>query len=278
MMTKTSTRSAYVVLLALALIRPNVALSGPARTVTGHGGFPLSDRVSSMWGVIDEAASDTHKVITFLIYFRGGSGWHQRKWTFDVRTGEEPAVVAFLGEPIVLRAEYSREDAVLSLFGARVPIKRANVLLVDNVDQPGKEKVTELGFLDLRVPQDANPALWVLEQSPAVRKQVVAAASPCPVPGIKAACATVWVTSGGKLELNGQPADLARIDEAFQALVASKGVVVYAREAGRGEPPPAAMKVMELIVKHRLPVSMSTKRDFSDVVGPDGKVTPRKAG
>ena len=109
-------------------------------------------------------------------------------------------------------------------------------------------------------------------------KQAIAGPQSCPVPGINSACATIWVTSRGEPELNGQPADLPQIEKAFRDLVDKQGVVVYAREAAEGEPHPTAMKVIELVVKHRLPVSMSTKRDFSDVLGPDGRPMPRRAG
>ncbi len=101
---------------------------------------------------------------------------------------------------------------------------------------------------------------------------------PCPVPGIKVACATVWVSSRGELELNGKPGDLGRVDTAFLELAKRHGVVVYAREAARDVPHPVVLKVMDLIGKHELPVSMSTKRDFSDVLGPDGRPKPRTAG
>ena len=123
--------------------------------------------------MIDEPASQTHKAITFLIYFRGQPGWHDRQWRMDVRTADEPALIAFVAPPIVLRAEYTRRDGVLKLFRTRVPIKRANVVFVDNVDQPGHEKVIELGVHQLRVPTDANPALWLLEQVPAIRARLV---------------------------------------------------------------------------------------------------------
>jgi hypothetical protein len=36
------------------------------------------------------------------------------------------------------------------------------------------------------------------------------------------------------------------------------------------------MAVVELVVKHRLPISMSTKPDFSDYVDGDGTSRPRK--
>jgi hypothetical protein len=47
-----------------------------------------------------------------------------------------------------------------------------------------------------------------------------------------------------------------------------KTTVSYYRENAAGEPPPAAMEVMKLIVSNRLPVRLSTKPDFSDAVGP----------
>lgn len=127
----------------------------------------------------------------------------------------------------------------------------------------------------------AMPASLVAGQAPKPdaggSKQPRAVPQSCPVPGIETACATVWVTTRGELELNGQSADLPRVEQAFLDLVDRHGVVVYARESGQDEPHPTALKVIELVVKHRLPVSLSTKRDFSDVVV-DGRPMPRRAG
>ena len=53
------------------------------------------------------------------------------------------------------------------------------------------------------------------------------------------------------------------------------GVIWYYREAGSSEPPPQAVEVMTLIVDNRLPISMSTKPDYSDVLLPDGTTRPR---
>lgn len=100
----------------------------------------------------------------------------------------------------------------------------------------------------------------------------------CPVPGIQTVCGTVWVTSTGDVELNGRPADLAHVEAAFQKLTKEGGVVVYGRASGQGDPHPTALKVIELVVKYQLNVSMSTQRDFSDVVGPDGRPRPRTTG
>lgn len=40
-------------------------------------------------------------------------------------------------------------------------------------------------------------------------------------------------------------------------------------------PPPQATQVMKLVIDARLPISMSTKPDYSDVLLPDGSTRPR---
>ena len=88
--------------------------------------------------------------------------------------------------------------------------------------------------------------------------------------------AKIGVLASGDLLLNGQPAGLGQIDAELERLKARGGEVWYFRESGQAEPPPEAMLVMELVVKHRLSVSMSTQPDFSDYVDGDGRVHPRE--
>jgi hypothetical protein len=85
----------------------------------------------------------------------------------------------------------------------------------------------------------------------------------------------VSVLANGQLRLNGAPTTLAKLDTAFVALKADGGVVWYYREGADAEPPVAAMKVIELIVKRQVPISMSSKPDFSDVIDADGISHPR---
>ena len=56
------------------------------------------------------------------------------------------------------------------------------------------------------------------------------------------------------------------------ALAQNKGVVLYGRDAAEEEPHPNAMQVIQLVVANRLPIRMSTKSDFSDAVGLDGRL------
>jgi len=139
----------------------------------GHGGFPLTPAIASMWGAIDEGIQKCPQPFTFMIYFRGRDGWHSRKSTTDVRLEEDPAVIQFNVGGIVLRAEYKKETKILRLFGKDINTELANVILVDKIDQLGKEEVRQLGRADLCIPDGANPAVYVLEHSETLRSAVM---------------------------------------------------------------------------------------------------------
>jgi len=80
----------------------------------------------------------------------------------------------------------------------------------------------------------------------------------------------VRVYKDGRLTLDDKVATISDVRHAFDRLRSAHGSVAYYREAGQEEPPPVAMEVMRAIVDAQLPVQLSTKPDFSDVVGPDG--------
>jgi hypothetical protein len=85
----------------------------------------------------------------------------------------------------------------------------------------------------------------------------------------------VSVLANAQLKINGSVSTLAQLDAALAKLKIGGGVVWYYRESAAGEPPAVAMDAIKLVVKHQLPISMSTKPDFSDAVGPDGSSRPR---
>ena len=88
--------------------------------------------------------------------------------------------------------------------------------------------------------------------------------------------AKIAVSRAGVINLNGREATINEVRETLAKLAASKGVVWYYREAAdEEEPHPNAMLVISAIVDARLPVSLSTKPDFSTVVLPDGSIKPR---
>ena len=167
-MGRLSAAALATVLLALA----NTGGAAEPKRVSGQGGFPLTDAVTSMWGAIDEIASDQRpKPLTFMIYFSGTPGWHKGKWTFSSDVNQNPAFIEFVG-PVSLRAEFDRESMRLKLFGQEYSVLEANVFLVHNVDQAERRKVAAIGHFDLGVPADANPAAYIVQQFPKVRDAV----------------------------------------------------------------------------------------------------------
>ncbi len=88
--------------------------------------------------------------------------------------------------------------------------------------------------------------------------------------------AKVRVYQDGRITMDGDLASLEDLRAAFARLKERDGVVWYYREAGASEPHANATAVVQAIVEARLPVSLSSQEDFSDVVLPDGTTAPRE--
>ncbi len=87
--------------------------------------------------------------------------------------------------------------------------------------------------------------------------------------------AKVAVFSSGAVQLDGRPTTLPALDEELKKLKTDNGVVWYHRQNPASEPPPQGTAVIQMIIKHKLPVSMSAKPDFSDYVDEKGVSRPR---
>jgi len=79
----------------------------------------------------------------------------------------------------------------------------------------------------------------------------------------------------GSVTTDGVPTTLEELGPKFTELSEKKGSVYYYREPVPGEPHPNALKVINAIKEHQLPVSLSSKPDYSDYVTPDGQSHPR---
>src|ERR1044072_4668872 len=77
----------------------------------------------------------------------------------------------------------------------------------------------------------------------------------------------IAILSSGVVLADGQAIELDRLDEMLQKLKAEGGAVWYYREQS-ANPEAIGMRVIELAVKHKLPIRLSTKADYSDEVDP----------
>jgi hypothetical protein len=85
----------------------------------------------------------------------------------------------------------------------------------------------------------------------------------------------VRVYRNGKMTLDGLQVTIDEMRKGLADLKKKNGVVWYFREAGEQEAHPNGALVVQAIIDNKLPVSMSSKEDFSTVVLPDGTIRPR---
>jgi hypothetical protein len=81
----------------------------------------------------------------------------------------------------------------------------------------------------------------------------------------------IAVFADGRLTVDGSAATVESLRASLKHTAETHGTVWYYREAGQQEPPPVAMQVMQAIVEAQLPVRLSSRPDYSDAIGPDGR-------
>jgi hypothetical protein len=86
----------------------------------------------------------------------------------------------------------------------------------------------------------------------------------------------IQVFKSGKVRADGAEISLVDLAKKLDNLKEKRGVVWYYREAASEEPPPQGTEVVKMIIERKLPVSMSSKPDFSDYVDEKGKSRPRQ--
>ena len=86
----------------------------------------------------------------------------------------------------------------------------------------------------------------------------------------------VSVLSSGKILLDGRAATPADVAQALEQTKTKRGGVWFYRASAGAEPPSEAVEVFKLIVDYKVPVSLSTKPDFSDYIDDHGIARPRK--
>ena len=85
----------------------------------------------------------------------------------------------------------------------------------------------------------------------------------------------ISVYKSGEIRVGDKTVSGQDLDGLLAANARKNGVVWYYREAGEEEAPPQATEVITLIMKHKRPVSMSSKPDFSDTIDASGNSLPR---
>ncbi len=86
----------------------------------------------------------------------------------------------------------------------------------------------------------------------------------------------VKLTAAGQIFYENERVTLPQLEERLRTLAQQNGVVMYYRADPAGEPPAGAQEVFETLMAARLPISLSSKPDFSDYIDEDGNSRPRE--
>src|SRR6185295_6793446 len=85
----------------------------------------------------------------------------------------------------------------------------------------------------------------------------------------------ISVLASGNILLDGQEADSQQLDAALEKAKQERGQVWYYRESAGVRPSAQAQAFIQSVVRHKLPISLSSKPDFSDWVDGKGVSRPR---
>jgi hypothetical protein len=81
----------------------------------------------------------------------------------------------------------------------------------------------------------------------------------------------ISVMADGRITVDGSPATIDSVRVSLRRLAGKKGVVWYYREAGQAKAPPESSEVIQAVIENGLPIRLSSRPDFSDAIGPDGR-------
>jgi hypothetical protein len=84
----------------------------------------------------------------------------------------------------------------------------------------------------------------------------------------------ITVMADGRITVDGSPATIDSVRVSLKRLAEQKGVVWYYREAGQAKAPPESAEVIQAVLENHLPIRLSSRPDFSDAIGPDGRPIP----
>jgi hypothetical protein len=95
-------------------------------------------------------------------------------------------------------------------------------------------------------------------------------------PSSKAPVLQISLFGSGMILMDGKKATIAKVRKALAKASSERGTVWYYRQSGKGEPPRQAIEIVKLVVENRLPISLSSRPDFSDYIDDEGQSRPRE--
>jgi hypothetical protein len=82
----------------------------------------------------------------------------------------------------------------------------------------------------------------------------------------------IAVMADGRITVDGSPTTINSLRVSLKRLADQKGAVWYYRETGQGAASPESAEIMKEVIENHLPIKLSSRPDYSDAIGPDGRV------
>ena len=81
----------------------------------------------------------------------------------------------------------------------------------------------------------------------------------------------IALLADGQITMNGSPTTIDSLRASLKRVAHQKGVVWYYREAGQDPAPPIYAEIMSAVIENHLPIRLSSRPDYSDAIGSDGR-------
>ena len=140
------------------------------KVLAGFGSHPVSPEIASMWFASAPMPRSGIKP-ALMVYFRGLSGWLDRKVTYKADSNPDPAFADFQVGDVRLFLQFWPEKHLVKVFDQEVSVAENNVVVVTGVGDREKAPVVRaVAAFTGTVPDGENPGVFVLKESAAARE------------------------------------------------------------------------------------------------------------
>jgi hypothetical protein len=137
-------------------------------TVSGFGGYPISNSITSMW-----LAGPDHRPL-IMVYFHGPEEWHNTKWKVDSKFEKgKPGWAELQSEKVTLRLSMNTETGEAEVQSGKFKINESNTFLVLHTGESSvPQKIISLGIFDLPASKDQPASVLLLQANPQLMERI----------------------------------------------------------------------------------------------------------
>jgi hypothetical protein len=157
-----------LIVVIAALIISSIAAPEEKFTVSGFGGYPISNSISSMW-----LAAPDHRPLV-MVYFHGPEQWHNTEWKIDSKFEKgKPGWAELKSEKVTLRLWMNTETGEAEVQSGKFKISESNTFLVLHTGEASvSQKIIPLGVFDLPASKEQPASVLLLRVNPQLMERI----------------------------------------------------------------------------------------------------------